>query len=60
MAMIAIGFLLHWLPKSTENKVQDLMQKLPLVLYPILVMLVALLLFQFSKVELSPFIYFQF
>ena len=60
LVMVAIGFLLHWIPKSWESKIHELLQKLPLVFYPLLVVLVALLLFQFSKVELSPFIYFQF
>jgi alginate O-acetyltransferase complex protein AlgI len=60
LAIIVIGFMLHWIPKEWKLKGQELMGKLPLIVYPFVIVVVAILLFQFSKVELSPFIYFQF
>lgn len=60
LIVVVIGFLLHWIPKSIEHKIQAIMQKIPVFFYPVIVLVVAMLLFQFSKVELSPFIYFQF
>ena len=60
LTIIAIGFVLHWIPKSWKMKAQAVLAKVPLFIYPVFVLLLALLLFQFSKVESSPFIYFQF
>ena len=59
-ALIAIGYLLHLLPNSFDEKVRLALEKLPMVFYPVVVLLLVILLFQFSNVGLSPFIYFQF
>lgn len=60
LIITAVGFFFHWIPNGWEKQIQNAMQKLPVVFYPALVVITALIIFQFSKVELNPFIYFQF
>lgn len=59
-ALIGFGFALHFLPRKLETQLSDLLTKTPLVVYPVIVIAVCLIIFQFVNPGSSPFIYFQF
>ena len=58
--LICLGFVLHFIPTSFEQKFKAVLVKTPLFVYPVFIFLLCFLLFQFSEIELTPFIYFQF
>ncbi len=60
MLLLALGYVFHLTPPSWEAGLKKFLMKVPLVLYPIGILLITILLFQFSEIELTPFIYFQF
>jgi alginate O-acetyltransferase complex protein AlgI len=57
---MALGFGLHLMPKSLENKAQDAVTALPLVGKAILLTLFIVLVMQVKSSDVQPFIYFQF
>ena len=58
--LLLIGFLVHFIPKQWKENVQQQLVRIPLLIYPVFVFGLCFLLFQFSDIELAPFIYFQF
>lgn len=59
-AIIIFGYVVHFLPKSIEEKAQNLVIKMPLVLQAVLFAIVIWIVVQFKSAEMMPFIYFQF
>ncbi len=57
---LAMGYLLHLLPKSAEQWAERAVTWLPLLGKAALVVLVAVLVIQVKSAEVQPFIYFQF
>jgi D-alanyl-lipoteichoic acid acyltransferase DltB (MBOAT superfamily) len=57
---MAVGYALHLLPKSLENKAQDVVTALPLLGKAVLLTLFIALVMQVKSSEVQPFIYFQF
>jgi len=57
---LAVGYLLHLLPKTTEQWAERAVTWLPLLGKAIVVVLVAVLVMQVKSAEVQPFIYFQF
>jgi D-alanyl-lipoteichoic acid acyltransferase DltB (MBOAT superfamily) len=57
---MALGFGLHLLPKTVENKAQDAVTALPLLGKAVLLTLFAALVMQVKSADVQPFIYFQF
>ncbi|HMX41560.1 MAG TPA: MBOAT family O-acyltransferase, partial [Saprospiraceae bacterium] len=57
---MAVGFWLHWIPKSGEIWAQQAITRLPLLAKAALLVLVAVLVMQVKSAEVQPFIYFQF
>lgn len=58
--LIVFGYLVHFLPKSVEEKVQSIVINMPVVLQAVLFAVVIWIVVQFKSAEMMPFIYFQF
>lgn len=59
-ALITIGYLIHFLPKSFEYKIELALGKTPLLGQAILLALIVWFVAQFKSSDIQPFIYFQF
>ncbi len=59
-ALILLGFVMHWLPERVKENYRHAFHKIPIVAKAVLVVLVALFLYQIKSADLQPFIYFQF
>ncbi|MBN8682678.1 MAG: MBOAT family protein [Chitinophagales bacterium] len=57
---MGLGYILHLLPKSTENWAVNRVTQLPFVFKVLLIFLMAVLVMQMKSAEVQPFIYFQF
>ena len=57
---LAIGYLLHLLPKSVEQAAERVVTRLPLAGKAFLLVLIAALVMQVKSSDVQPFIYFQF
>ncbi len=57
---LAIGFALHFAPKSWENWAQAAVTALPLPAKALLLVVIAALVMQVKSADVQPFIYFQF
>lgn len=58
--VMLIGFITHLLPTSVKEAYTSAFVKLPMAVYPVVLALVAFLLFQVMSADIQPFIYFQF
>ena len=58
--LIVIGYILHFMPKSMEKKLEDLVIAMPLVGKAVLLAAVVFLVAQVKSADIQPFIYFQF
>ena len=58
--MMLLGFILHFVPKSIENKTCRLVIRMPLLLQALLIFLLIAFIVQIKSSEIQPFIYFQF
>lgn len=58
--LLAIGYLLHFLPKSFDYKAEDLFTRAPLAAKAFVTAFVIWLVIQASSSDVVPFIYFQF
>ncbi len=57
---MAIGYLLHLLPKTAENYAQNAVTRMPLFFKATMIVLLAALVMQVKSADVQPFIYFQF
>lgn len=57
---LAMGYLLHLLPKSVEQAAERVVTRLPLAGKAFLLVLIAALVMQVKSSDVQPFIYFQF
>jgi alginate O-acetyltransferase complex protein AlgI len=60
LILIAVGYIIHFLPERTKESYRGLFIKTPLVAQLVIVMIVAILLYQMRTTEVMPFIYFRF
>ncbi len=60
LLLMAVGYIIHFLPEKTKEAYRGLFIKIPLAAQFAIVMLVAILLFQMRTTEVMPFIYFRF
>jgi D-alanyl-lipoteichoic acid acyltransferase DltB (MBOAT superfamily) len=59
-ALMAAGYLIHFLPERVKESYRGLFIRIPLPAQMIIVLLIAFLLHQMSTSEVMPFIYFRF
>lgn len=58
--LIAVGYIIHFLPESIKESYRGLFIRIPLVAQLIVIMCIAVLLFQMRTTDVMPFIYFRF
>ncbi|MEI6047834.1 MAG: MBOAT family O-acyltransferase [Bacteroidota bacterium] len=58
--LMAVGYIIHFLPERVKESYRGLFIRIPLMVQLIVIMLVAVLLFQMRSAEVMPFIYFRF
>jgi hypothetical protein len=58
--MMLFGYVLHFIPKSIEDKTGGIVSNLPTLYKVVFLVLVIFLVVQFKSSEIQPFIYFQF
>ena len=60
LMLMAIGYVLHFIPKSIELKSEQVVIKMPLALKTVLLVGMIVLVIQTKSAGIQPFIYFQF
>jgi D-alanyl-lipoteichoic acid acyltransferase DltB (MBOAT superfamily) len=60
LLLMAVAYIIHFLPERTKESYRGLFIKIPLVGQLAIIMVVAILLFQMRTTEVMPFIYFRF
>jgi alginate O-acetyltransferase complex protein AlgI len=58
--LIALGYIIHFLPERTKESYRGLFIRIPLITQFAVIMLIAIMLFQMRTTEIIPFIYFRF
>ncbi len=58
--LIVVGYIIHLLPERIKESYRGLFIRIPLIAQLVVVMLVAVLLYQMRTTEVLPFIYFRF
>lgn len=59
-ALMVIGYVLHFMPKSAENVLQEAVTRSPLLVQALMLILAIFVVVQFKSAGVQPFIYFQF
>lgn len=59
-ALIAIGFLTHWVPRTWERRMQARLSKCNIIVHALLIVIVTYIVIQVKSSDVQPFIYFQF
>ena len=60
LLLMAVAYIIHFLPERTKESYRGLFIKIPLVGQLAIIMTIAILLFQMRTTEIMPFIYFRF
>jgi D-alanyl-lipoteichoic acid acyltransferase DltB (MBOAT superfamily) len=58
--LIAVGYIIHLLPENTKESYRGLFISIPLAVQIVVILGVAILLYQMRSVDVMPFIYFRF
>ncbi len=59
-ALMALAYIIHWLPKSLKTRYQHFFIKMPWFLKVLVIVVVVFVLYQSKSGDIQPFIYFQF
>lgn len=59
-ALMAVGYLIHWLPNSFKDRLEGFYVKLNMPLQIAATVVIVLFIYQFVSAGFTPFIYFQF
>jgi D-alanyl-lipoteichoic acid acyltransferase DltB (MBOAT superfamily) len=60
LALMAAGYIIHFLPEKFKESYRGLFIKIPLAVQMVIVLLAGFLLYQMRTAEIMPFIYFRF
>ena len=58
--LMFVGYVIHFLPERIKESYRGLFIRIPLIAQLVVIMLVAILLYQMRTTEVMPFIYFRF
>ena len=58
--LIAVGYIIHFLPERIKESYRGLFIRIPLIAQLVVIIIVAILLYQMRTTEVIPFIYFRF
>ena len=59
-ALIAFGYLSHWLPDSWQEWFISRLSRMNIIVYAFLIVVVIYIVIQIKSSDIQPFIYFQF
>lgn len=59
-ALMALGYLLHFLPDTLQQRCERLVTRMPLLMQALLIVVVIYIVIQVKSSDIQPFIYFQF
>lgn len=60
LALILIGYLIHWIPAGVKEKYRGFFSEMPVYAQAVSVVVVVVAMYQLMSDEMQPFIYFQF
>ena len=60
LILMAVGYIIHFLPEKVKESYRGVFIKTPLVAQIAVIMLIAIMLYQMKTTEILPFIYFRF
>ncbi|MBR5086547.1 MAG: MBOAT family protein [Muribaculaceae bacterium] len=60
MALIVLGYVLHFVPDSLSQRCKQAFVKMPIALYAVALIVLIVIIVQIKTSEIQPFIYFQF
>lgn len=60
LLLMTVGYLVHFLPEKVKESYRGVFIRIPMTAQLLIIMLVAILLFQMRSTEVMPFIYFRF
>lgn len=58
--LMVIGYILHFMPRSVENRMQTFVTRSPLLVQAVMLAIAIFVVVQFKSAGVQPFIYFQF
>ena len=58
--LIALGYILHFLPDRLSQRCRESFVKMPIFLYVLVLVALVVIIVQVKTSEVQPFIYFQF
>ena len=58
--LMLLGYALHFIPKSVDNKIQNIITESPVVVQALLIALMIVIVVQVESAQLQPVIYFNF
>ncbi|MBR1804299.1 MAG: MBOAT family protein [Muribaculaceae bacterium] len=59
-ALMALGYVLHFVPRSLEQRCKQAFTRLPMAAYVVVLVVMIVLIIQVKSSDIQPFIYFQF
>ena len=60
MALMALGYTLHFIPETVEQRCKTAFARLPIATYVLATVVMIVLIIQVKSRDIQPFIYFQF
>ena len=60
LIVMVVAYIIHFLPEEIKESYRGMFIKIPLSVQLVIVMVVAVLLYQMRTTEVMPFIYFRF
>jgi D-alanyl-lipoteichoic acid acyltransferase DltB (MBOAT superfamily) len=58
--LVLLGYVMHFIPKSVDNKIMGILTKSPLVVQSLVLAIMIIIVVQVESAQLQPFIYFSF
>jgi hypothetical protein len=58
--LMLLGYALHFIPKSVDNKIQNIITESPVIVQALLIAIMIVIVVQVESAQLQPVIYFNF
>jgi hypothetical protein len=58
--LMAVGYIIHFLPESVKESYRGFFIRMPLYAQMVIILLIAVMLYQMRTADVIPFIYFRF
>ena len=60
LLLMAVGYIIHFLPEKVKESYRGFFIRIPLLAQMVIVLLIAVILYQMRTADVMPFIYFRF